>query len=227
MASPTHGSSVYKTQNGGTATWTVTQGAGNGLFGVMVRDSQWLDARGSWGGITVTDGITASALSGMSHSASLYHVLDLTGKSGDSRSAYSPYGDERSWVDMPLTGESGMSEVDTDRVYTPNVGSYTTQQITLNPGSQDCLALLLAISDHGASWSVNGITAPGITCTQQDFRYYPGIGYGRVYTAPVPADNGDTVFSCGMHPGDHIFMGMLIGNPAAAGKRKLPRVLIL
>ena len=65
MAAPTLGSLVQASATSGTKTWTLTQGTYDAMVGIMLRDSQYMDSRGTWGGLSVSTRTATTASSSM------------------------------------------------------------------------------------------------------------------------------------------------------------------
>ena len=203
-----------------TKTWTHTQGSASALIGAFWRDSQYVDASGSWGGQNLSGAVTASGSSGMGIAGRVHYCIPTT-KSGDTRSVYSQWGDEQQYCDLLVTSSGPLSIVDTAK-YEWNGSGNGTKSLYLDPNGYDCIVFMAAlIENNGSGWST--FTVPtGETVTHHLSGNVINSNYTRIATAPWPASagGGNVTISQTSQYHDTIVLAVLMGTPANGPMRK-------
>ncbi len=206
----------------GTKNWTIAQGAGRAMAGFFWRDSRWVDNDGTWGGLNLSSVQTASGDSNFSMSGLSNRLLDLTGKSGDGRSAYSQWGDEQQYCDFVLAADADISVVQSAKYYWNNAGA-DTKTFNLDPAGYDCIALIGALIDkNGSGWNAPTNTV-GQTMTHHLAANVINGRYCRISSCPWPASAGagslQIVQNSQYH--DAIVFATLLGVAGAKPKQAL------
>lgn len=225
MASPTAGTATNTYWHPPPDTsWTFTQGSANGFFGIFFRKSQWTDTDGTWGGENV-GGVSGASVSGVGTAISGYvnQLVDPTTKSGDTRAVTSAWGDEMQFIEVPVTATGKtITVVDGGNYYSTSAPT-GNKTITLDPGNNDCIAIIgCLIGNNGSGLGVPSFPAGTSSATSHLSGNVGWSHYARVYTAEWPASVGSDDITVNVSTGSkHVIMvAGLVGVQNAGPLRK-------
>lgn len=213
MTFPTYGATQRHQTTSTSYSYTLTQGANLGLIGIKTRDLNTTEDPTDWGGAPIVTHERQSGNIQQSFSIYVYSCTDLTDKVSDTRSEPSTSTQERDFGEILIPEAiEFVASIDDEKT---NSSGYDTHSVPFDAGADDALVLGIAMSDHGADWSVSSISNGVYATVRNEETVWYGVGYGRLQLWEIPGGAGELTYSCGMH-GDDTYVGLAAFKLAAA-----------